>query len=91
LRAVNSVELLVLVLLVVAALAVIGVRARGPAGHLPSVQVLIGLFIGLLAAFAVLSLQTDLVPDNLEWIGTLGLGVVLGALILAGAYAAFRR
>ena len=87
----NSVELLVLVLLMLAALTLIGVRARGPAGHLPSVQVLMGLFIGLLAAFVVLSLQTDIVPDDMEWIGSLGLGVVVGALILVGAYAAFRR
>ncbi len=54
-------------------------------------QALIGIFVGLLAAFTVLSLQTDLVPDDLEWIGTLGLAVILGALILGGAYAAFRR
>lgn len=87
----NSVELLVFVLLVLGALTLIGVRARGPAGHLPSVQVLIGLFTGLLAAFVVLSLQTDLIPDDIEWIGSVGLGIVLGALILGGAYAALRR
>lgn len=87
----NSVELLILVLLVVAALTIIGVRARGPAGHLPSVQVLIGLCVGLLAAFVVMSFQTDLIPDDIEWVGTIGLALVVGALIVGGAYAAFRR
>lgn len=87
----NAVELLVLVLLVASALAVVGVRARGPAGHLPSVQALIGLLVGLVAAFVVLSFETDLVPDDVEWVGTVGLAVVVAALILGGAYAAFRR
>jgi hypothetical protein len=91
LRALNSVELLILVLLVITMLTVVGVRVRGPAGHLPSVQVLIGLCVGLLAAFVVMSFETDLVPDDIEWIGTVGLAVVVAALIAGGAYAAFRR
>lgn len=87
----NSIELFVLVLLVIGALAVVGVRARGSGRYLPSVQVLIGLSMGVLAAFVVLSFETDIVPDDIEWIGTVGLAAVIAGLILAGAYAAFRR
>jgi hypothetical protein len=47
------------------------------------VQMLAGVVIGLLGAFAILIWTTDLVPDNIEWVGLVATIVVAAALALA--------
>ena len=47
------------------------------------VQMLAGVVIGLLGAFAILIWTTDLVPDNIEWIGIAVTVVIAVALALA--------
>jgi hypothetical protein len=44
-------------------------------------QMLAGVVIGLLGAFAILIWTTDLVPDNFEWVGLVGAIVIAVALV----------
>jgi uncharacterized membrane-anchored protein len=64
----QHVELGVIALTVVGGLSVLAIRtdATRNAGLGPWLQLLIGLALGGVAAFIVLVLQTDLVPDQLE-------------------------
>jgi hypothetical protein len=52
--------------------------ARGP-----MVQMLAGVVIGLLGAFAILIWTTDLVPDDVEWLGAVAVGIVALAFVVA--------
>jgi hypothetical protein len=47
------------------------------------VQVLAGVVIGLLGAFGILIWTTDLVPDNIEWVGIMGTALIAVALAVA--------
>jgi high-affinity Fe2+/Pb2+ permease len=47
------------------------------------VQSVAGVVIGLLGAFAILVWTTDLVPDDIEWVGAVVVAVVAVLLIVA--------
>jgi hypothetical protein len=68
-------------ILVVGGLLVVLLRSdtTGWAGR-TMVQTLAGVVIGLLGAFAILVWTTDLVPDNIEWVGVAG-AVVVGVVV----------
>ena len=52
-------------------------------GRNAAVQSLAGVVIGLLGASAILVWTTDLVPDNVEWVGAVVVAMVAVLLIVA--------
>jgi len=46
-------------------------------------QLLAGVVVGLLGAVVILIWTTDLVPDNVEWVGTVILAIGAVALLVA--------
>lgn len=68
-------------LVVVGGLLAVLLRSTGAGGTANAMgQALAGVVIGLLGAFAILMWTTDLVPDNIEWVGAVvvaAAGVIL--------------
>jgi len=45
-------------------------------------QTLAGVVIGLLGALAILMWTTDLIPDDVEWIGAIAVAVAAAVLVI---------
>jgi len=54
--------------------------ARGASNALA--QTLAGVVIGLLGALAILMWTTDLIPDDLEWIGAVAVALAATVLVI---------
>ena len=57
-------------------------RRMGRSGHSPGTQITMGLGIGLVAAFVLVAMQADLVPDEVEWVGIAGILAIAGAALV---------
>ena len=83
----QSVELVILAVVVIALLALVGRRYRlhGRAG--PGVGIALGAIVGLLGAIAALAIVTDVVPDSFEdavrpaAVGLITLVAVVGSVV----------